>query len=101
MEKTSVIKEKLQAASFDELPSFISEFESDERKAVQNLVLSAKKKLDACRLARPAASDDEDKLALADLKRKILDGMKTVNVVFCNVFTKDDRRVDVLGLRPV
>ncbi|MBO4376530.1 MAG: ribonuclease HII [Lachnospiraceae bacterium] len=47
MEKTSVIKEKLQAASFDELPSFISEFESDERKAVQNLVLSAKKKLDA------------------------------------------------------
>lgn len=46
-EKISTIKEKLQAASFIELPNFVSEYETDERKAVQNLVLSAKKKIDA------------------------------------------------------
>ncbi|MBO4808835.1 MAG: ribonuclease HII [Lachnospiraceae bacterium] len=47
MDKTSFIKEKLQAASYNELPSFISEYSSDERKAVQNLVESAKKKIAA------------------------------------------------------
>ena len=46
-EKTSVIKEKLQAASYNELPSFISEYEKDERKAIRALVASAKKKADA------------------------------------------------------
>ena len=47
MDKTSFIKEKLQAASYNELPSFISEYSSDERKAVQNLVESARKKIAA------------------------------------------------------
>ena len=47
MDKTSFIKEKLQAASYNELPSFISEYSSDERKAVINLVESAKKRMAA------------------------------------------------------
>ena len=47
MDKTSFIKEKLQAASYNELPSFISEYSSDERKAVMNLVESARKKMAA------------------------------------------------------
>jgi len=46
-EKISVIKEQLQAASFDELPSFISQYETDERKSVQNIVASAIKKQNA------------------------------------------------------
>ncbi len=47
MDKTSFIKEKLQAASYNELPSFISEYSSDERKAVIILVESAKKRMAA------------------------------------------------------
>ena len=47
MDKTSFIKEKLQVASYNELPSFISEYSSDERKAVMNLVESARKKMAA------------------------------------------------------
>lgn len=45
-ESVSAIKEQLQAASFKELPDFVSKYEADERAAVANLVDSAKKKMD-------------------------------------------------------
>jgi len=41
----SLIKDELKAAKYEELPLFISEYESDNRKSVESIVLSAKKKM--------------------------------------------------------
>ena len=45
--KIGTIKEKLQAADITELPSFIKEYEVDERTGVQTLVGKARKKIEA------------------------------------------------------
>lgn len=47
MKSVTDIKMELQAATFEELPSFIKEYEADERGGVIKLVDSAKKKIDA------------------------------------------------------
>ena len=44
--KISVIKEELQAASYKELPLFISKYETDERSGVAALVKKARKQID-------------------------------------------------------
>lgn len=44
--KISVIKEELQAASYKELPLFISKYEADERSGVAALVKRARKQID-------------------------------------------------------
>lgn len=44
--KISVIKEELQAASYKELPLFISKYEADERSGVAALVKRARKQMD-------------------------------------------------------
>ena len=44
--KISVIKEELQAASYKELPLFISKYEADERSGVTALVKRARKQID-------------------------------------------------------
>lgn len=46
-QKIQEIKERYQAASVNELPDFIREWEADTRPGVQNIVASAKKALDA------------------------------------------------------
>jgi len=47
MENTGVIKEKLQAASIEELPVLISAYEKDERAGVQAEITRAKKRIAA------------------------------------------------------
>ena len=44
--KISVIKEELQAASYKELPLFISKYKADERSGVAALVKRACKQID-------------------------------------------------------
>ena len=46
-ETQSLIKEKFKAAPVSELPSLILMYESDERSGVQNLILQARKKIEA------------------------------------------------------
>lgn len=54
------IKEKLQAASIEELPAFIESLQSDERSGVQKLTASARKKIESC---------EKEKLRIEALKQ--------------------------------
>lgn len=45
-QKIGIIKEECKAAKEDELPSFISRYESDERSGVQKILLQAKSRLE-------------------------------------------------------
>ena len=46
MKKTDLIKEELKAADINTLPSFIKEYEADERNSVKSLVMKARKMID-------------------------------------------------------
>lgn len=46
MKKTDLIKEELKAADINTLPSFIKEYEADERNSVKSLVVKARKMID-------------------------------------------------------
>ena len=46
-EKISEIKKKFEAASENELPSLIKEYETDGRKGVDNLIAAANRKIQA------------------------------------------------------
>ena len=48
-EKIQSVKQKLQAATLEELPVFIQQYTSDERAGVKALVAKAQKTLDAYR----------------------------------------------------